>query len=131
MDHSAAQAVDPSLFTYLRMVLSMVVSLGMARLLSGAARIVQHPGRTPLYWVHLLWGVSMLLTLAADVLDTAIKGGAYLQAQGTEYLVRVAVYVVLCGAAAFVRSARFHAMFAVGNLVYQMSWILRIYDVLE
>jgi hypothetical protein len=198
-DHTAVHAVDPSLFTHLRMVLSMVVSLGMARLLSGAARIVQHPGRTRLYWVHLLWGLSMLLTLmhfwgwqfslarvavwrfevyffivayaalyyllcsllfpddvsdyagwrdyfysrrrwffgllavsfAADVLDSAIKGRAYLEAQGTEYLVRIAVYVVLCAAAAFVRSERFHAAFAVGNLVYQVSWILRIYDVLE
>lgn len=199
MDTSAAApAVDPNLFTHIRIVLSMVVSLGIARLLTGVAKIVQHPRRTPLYWVHLLWALSMLLALThfwwwefsltrlvewrfevyffivayaalyyllcallfpddlsdytgfrdyfysrrrwffgllavaflADVVDTVLKGSAHLEAQGTEYLVRVAVYVVLCGVAAFVRNERFHAAFALGNLVYQVSWIMRLYDVL-
>jgi len=38
-------SVDPNPFIHVRMVLSMVVSLAIARLLSGFARLAQHPGR--------------------------------------------------------------------------------------
>jgi hypothetical protein len=198
MDTSTS-VVDPNLFTHIRIVLSMVVSLGIARLLTGVARFVQHPGRRKLYWVHLLWASSMLLTVMqfwwwefslarlvvwrfevyffivgyaalyyllcailfpdelsdytgyrdyflsrrrwffgllavafiADVVDTLLKGSAYREQMGTEYLWRIAAYVVLCGVAAVVRNERFHAVFAGANLVYQVSWILRLYDVLE
>lgn len=60
MDHAA---IDPTQFIHLRMVLSMVVSLSIARLLSGLAKHVQHPGRLKIYGVHLLWVFYMLVTL--------------------------------------------------------------------
>jgi hypothetical protein len=59
----ATPPVDPAIFSHIRIVLSMVVSLGIARLLSGAARFVQHPGRNAPYVVHLLWVVSLLLSM--------------------------------------------------------------------
>ncbi|MDH0865168.1 hypothetical protein [Mitsuaria sp. GD03876] len=60
MDHVAT---DPNQFIHIRMVLSMVVSLSIARLLSGLAKFVQHPGRLRIYGVHLLWALYMLVTL--------------------------------------------------------------------
>ncbi|WP_425537707.1 hypothetical protein [Pseudaminobacter soli (ex Li et al. 2025)] len=42
----------------------MVIGLGVARLLSGIARIIQHPKQYPLYPVHLAWAASVLLMLA-------------------------------------------------------------------
>lgn len=60
MDHAA---IDPNQFIHIRMVLSMVVSLSIARLLSGLAKFVQHPGRLRADGVHLLWALYMLVTL--------------------------------------------------------------------
>jgi hypothetical protein len=43
------------MFEYVMVVASIVVGLGMTHLLQGLAEIVQHPRRTKVYWVHLLW----------------------------------------------------------------------------
>ena len=44
-----------SMFEYVSVLTSIVVGLGLAHLLQGVARIAQHPGRNPTYWVHSLW----------------------------------------------------------------------------
>jgi hypothetical protein len=54
---------DVSLFLHIRVLIGMVLGLGIARLLNGLARIIQHPGRDKLYWVHLGWALWMLLML--------------------------------------------------------------------
>lgn len=54
---------DPALFTHVRIVIGMVVSLSLARLLTGLASFVQHPGKTRVYWIHLGWVTSLLLFL--------------------------------------------------------------------
>lgn len=51
------------IFPHIRIVMGMVIGLGVTRLLSGLARIVQHPGQYRLYPVHLAWVASMLLLL--------------------------------------------------------------------
>lgn len=51
------------IFPHIRIILGMVIGLGVTRLLSGVARIVQHPGQYRLYSVHLAWVVSVLLML--------------------------------------------------------------------
>lgn len=51
MDQPLASAHD--VFPHIRIVMGMVIGLGVARLLSGVARIVQHPKQYPLYTVHL------------------------------------------------------------------------------
>ncbi|HVR49039.1 MAG TPA: hypothetical protein VMS38_04830 [Pseudorhodoferax sp.] len=192
------QPVDPAVFSHIRIVLSMVVSLGIARLLSGLARFVQHPGIYRIYVVHLIWVASLLLSmmhfwwwefslaqlqtwrfetyafvvgyaalyyflcallfpdnlagytgyrdyfmsrrkwffglLAAsfivDVVDTWIKGRDILFAQGHEYPLRAAAHVLLCLVAIRTDNARFHAVFGLLSLLYQVSWILRLYDVI-
>ena len=43
--------------------MGMVVGLGVTRLLSGVARIMQHPKGYRLYSVHLAWVASVLLML--------------------------------------------------------------------
>lgn len=59
-----------------------------------------------------------------------IKGRDHLAAEGYEYPIRTAAYVVLCTMAVLTANARFHAAFAVLSLAYQGSWILRLYDVI-
>ena len=56
-----ASAAD--VFPHVRVVLGMVVGLGVTRILSGFARIVQHPTQYPLYPVHLAWSAMLLLVL--------------------------------------------------------------------
>lgn len=196
MDASAA--ADSAQFIHVRMVLSMVVSLAIARLLSGLARFVQHPGRHAWYGVHALWTLYMIvmlihfwwwefalsrvpawhftafafvvgyaavlyllcailfpddiaeyagfrgyflsrrkwffgilaLTFVLDVVDTALKGGGHLAAQGMEYGVRTVAGVTLCAVAAYVEDERFHWGLVVVALAYQVSRILRLYDLL-
>lgn len=43
--------------------MGMVIGLGMTRLLTGVARILQHPGQVPIYPVHLAWVGLIMLTL--------------------------------------------------------------------
>jgi len=50
-------------FPHIRIVMGMVIGLGLTRLLSGVARIVQHPAQYRLYPVHLAWVASVLLAL--------------------------------------------------------------------
>lgn len=51
------------IFPHIRIIMGMVIGLGVARLLSGVARIVQHPSQYRLYTVHLAWVASLLLML--------------------------------------------------------------------
>jgi hypothetical protein len=63
MEASIARATDAEIFVHVRILLGVVVSLSIARLLSGLAEFVQHPGRKKPDVVHLLWVLGMLLTL--------------------------------------------------------------------
>ncbi len=55
--------VTTEIFPHVRVVMGMVVGLGIARLLTGLADIVQHPGRRVRSTLHLLWLFSVLLSL--------------------------------------------------------------------
>ena len=197
---AAQQAVLSAhdIFPHVRIVMGMVIGLGLTRLLSGLARIVQHPKQYRVYGVHLAWAGSMLLMLVhywwwefglyqiqswtfgtylfiivyaivlfvlcaalfpesmqdyrsyedyfyeqrgwffgllaathlLDVIDTLLKGEAHFARFGSEYLVRTPLFVGLCVVAMLVRDRRFHVAFVAVTLVYQVSWILRLFDTL-
>src|ERR1044072_5563840 len=60
----ATEIASPhDIFPHIRTVMGMVIGLGVTRLLSGLARIVQHPGQYRLYPGHLAWVASVLLML--------------------------------------------------------------------
>jgi hypothetical protein len=42
-------------FSYVMVLASVVIGLGLTHLLQGVARIVQHPQRFRPYWPHLVW----------------------------------------------------------------------------
>ena len=184
------------IFPHVRIVMGMVIGLGVTRLLSGLARIVQHPRQYPLDPVHLSWVASLLLTLVHfwwwefglfgirhwtfeiyffivlyavtlfllcallfpdsmegytgyedyfyarrawffgllaatylfDVVDTLIKGEAHFARFGVEYLIRTPVFVLLCLIAIRTTDRRFHRAFIAFTLIYQISWILRLFS---
>ena len=45
------------MFEYVAVLTSIIIGLGIAHLLQGAARLIQHPGQDRVYWVHLAWVV--------------------------------------------------------------------------
>ncbi len=186
-------------FEHLRLIVGMVLSLSVARLLNGVAKIVAHPKKIPIYSVHLGWVLAMLLFLIhfwwwefklsmvqqwtfeayllvvlyavvffllcsllfpdqmddytgfqdyfmsrrkwffgilalsfiLDIADTALKGMAYFNSLGLEYPIRSVVYIGLCVAAMFVSNPRFHLGFVTASLVYQLSFILRLYHTVQ
>lgn len=189
---------DPSqLFTHIRIIIGIVLGLGLTHLLRNAAHLVEHPKKTRVWWVHLVWALSTFLYLVhfwwwelrldtvphwnfaaylfvilyavllylmcallfpedisdysgfrdyflsrrrwffgvlaivylLDFIDTWLKGAGYLHALGPEYIVRGAVFVTLCLIAMRTRNARFHGAFAVLGIIYQLSFILRLYYV--
>ena len=46
-------------FNYVMVLASVIIGLAVAQLLQGVAGMIQHPDRSRLYWVHLLWIVLM------------------------------------------------------------------------
>lgn len=183
-------------FVHIRIVMGMVIGLGITRLLTGAARFVQHPGKDSIYPVHLGWVLSLLLMLVHfwwwqfglshlpgwtfqvylfligyavvlflmctllfpdniaeysgyeefflsrrrwffgllavaylfDLIDTLIKGRTHFDQFGPELVIRVAAYVLLCLIAMHTANRRFHAGFVAASLIYQISWIFRLFD---
>lgn len=186
------------IFLHVRVVMGIMLGMSMTRLLTGAARFVQHPGKQKIYLVHLGWVASMLLTLihfwwwefrlygvqnwnfqiyfflifytivlfllctllfpdniaeysgyedffisrrkwffgllgltyVFDLVDTLLKGRAYYGSFGNEYLIRVPVFVVLCALAIVTPNRWFQAALVVGSLIYQVTWIVRLFDTL-
>ena len=94
--------------------------------------ISEYQGYGDYFMSRRRWFFGLLATAyVVDVADTWIKGREHLAAQGYEYPVRTVAYVLLCILAARTANARFHAAFAVLSLAYQVSWILRLYDVIS
>lgn len=50
-------------FVHDRIIIGMILSLGLAHLLKGVAKIIEHPNRVKTYWVHLLWVAYTFLLL--------------------------------------------------------------------
>jgi hypothetical protein len=76
------------------------------------------------------WFFGILaLTFLVDVFDTLLKGNTYTAALGVEYTVRTIAYIALCVLAMFISSQRFQGAFVAISLLYQVSWIVRLYHV--
>jgi hypothetical protein len=51
--------MDP--FAYLSVLTSIVLALGIARILTGLGKLLQARGRILVYWVHLVWSLNVFL----------------------------------------------------------------------
>lgn len=52
------------IYEYVSVLTSIIIGLGIAHLLRGIAKIIQHPGRHAVYWVHLVWVGFMFVQMA-------------------------------------------------------------------
>lgn len=50
-----------ALYLHVRVLLGMIVGLGLTHLLRHFARIVEQPKRHRIYWVHMVWALSMFI----------------------------------------------------------------------
>jgi hypothetical protein len=60
---SALHPDTSNLYLHVRVLMGMIIGLGLTHLLRHFARIVENPKRHAIYWVHLVWALSMLLFL--------------------------------------------------------------------
>jgi len=49
------------IFNYVMVLASIIIGLAITHLLQGVTRLVQHPGKSKLYWVHLVWVAAAFL----------------------------------------------------------------------
>ncbi|MGO4450950.1 hypothetical protein AB4Y96_18705 [Phyllobacterium sp. TAF24] len=54
---------SPEVFTHVRVIIGIILGLSISRLLTGVARIIQHPLRKNIYAVHLGWVFFAFLTV--------------------------------------------------------------------
>lgn len=77
------------------------------------------------------WFFGLLVAIcAADWIDTWIKGPDYLKTLGAEYPIRLVICAVLFLGGAWTTSRRYHLVLPLLFLVYLLTWIGRIYDIL-
>lgn len=50
-------------FNHFKAVLGIIFGLGIAQLIKGTVRFVQHPKREKPYWIHLLWCLYIFLLM--------------------------------------------------------------------
>lgn len=55
-------ADNHEIYLHVRVIISVVLGLGLTRMLSGIARFVEHPGRNRLSTLHLLWVAIILIS---------------------------------------------------------------------
>jgi hypothetical protein len=53
-------------FTYVSGFTTVVLALGVARLLVGVGKLLEKRGQVRLYWVHLMWVVNVFLFLSLE-----------------------------------------------------------------
>src|SRR5277367_1907675 len=61
-------------------------------------------------------------TFVADVIDTSLKGSAYLHSFGVEYPIRIAVSLLLCVVAMITRNRRIQLVLLTVSFLYQVSF---------
>jgi hypothetical protein len=78
-----------------------------------------------------VWLFGLLgLTYALDWIDSLVKSYEYFMSLGPEYFITSVAQLSLCVVAMWTSNQRYHAVFAISMLAYQISWALRMYDTL-
>lgn len=77
-------------------------------------------------WLFGLLGLSYAL----DWIDSLLKSHEYFMSLGPEYFITSVVQFSLCVVAMWTSNERYHAIFAISMLAYQISWAVRMYEML-
>jgi hypothetical protein len=63
MAQTAALTGNVDLYLHVRVLVAIILGLSVTRLISGVATLIQHPGRDPIWSVHLGWVAWALLNV--------------------------------------------------------------------
>ncbi len=110
------------------LVLSSVIVLFLLCSLVFPDNLDDYDGFQDYFMAMRKWFFGVLtLSFLLDGADSILKGAAYSQSLGYEYWIHIVVYIILCVAAMFTKNHRFHHAFVTANLVYQLSYFIRLY----
>jgi hypothetical protein len=87
-----------------------------------------YPGYEDYFLSRRVWFFGFLAaTFVADIIDTSLKGSAYLHSFGIEYPIRIAASLLLCVVAMITRNRRIQMTLLAVSFLYQVSFIMRLY----
>jgi hypothetical protein len=90
-----------------------------------------YSGYREYFYSRRQWFFGVLAVMyVIDYADTWVKGADYLRSFGVEYPIRNISFIALSLIAMWTRNARYHAIFAVAGVAYQLSWIARAFETL-
>ena len=75
-------------------------------------------------WFFGLFAASFVF----DLIDSLLKGQAHWDRFGIEYYIQVPIGVALCGLAIWTANRRVHLALVSLHLLYQLSWIFRLFN---
>jgi len=123
--------VHPWSFTSYAFLILYVVVLFLLCTLLFPDDLADYSGWRDYFQSRRTWFFGIMAALyVIDFIDTLIKGKPYYQHFGIEYPIRNGVMVVLCLVAMKIRSEGFHRAFVAFAVLYELSWIYRLYDYL-
>lgn len=200
MDHPIINHVPQAeAFTHVRIIIGIILGLCISRILTGVARLIQHPGKQKAYLIHLAWVGFLLLSVvhfwwlefelrsiqiwtfekylfvlfyaglyfllctllfpdsieeysgyrdyfmsrrkwffgllvvlyAADIVDTLLKGWGHFELYGPEYPIQAALFMFFSLVGAMTSNIKFHTIFAIIALIYQITFALRHFATLN
>ena len=78
------------------------------------------------------WFFGLLIVLCiTDMIDTLLKGWSHYELYGPEYPIRAVVFIILCLIAISTKNLKFHTFFAVAAVIYQVTFALRHFVILN
>lgn len=90
--------------------------------------VKEYQGYEGYFYSRKKWFYGVLAaSFVADIIDTLIKGKEYFLHFGLEYPIRNITHLVLCLVAIRVSNKKYHAFLAVIFIVYELSYILRLF----
>lgn len=88
--------------------------------------IDEYGGFRSYFYARKKWFFGVLIVFfAADLVDTLLKGADYFASLGPEYIIGTVTIIAGAIAAALLKSSRYHGVFAISMVAYQLSWVLR------
>jgi len=95
-------------------------------------RMDEYKGYEDYFQSRRKWFYGLLaLLFIVDLIDSRIKGIEHFQSLGLEYPIRQAAFATCAIVAIFVSDKRYQTAFVTIGLIYQITWILRLFDVLN
>lgn len=91
-------------------------------------RLDEYNGYEGFFISRRKWFFSLFaLTFVFDYIDTLIKGTQHLVLFGFEYAIQLPVGIALCAIAIITPNRRFQFALVIVHLIYQLSWIYRLF----